>query len=1072
MIGQTISHYEILEQLGSGGMGVVYKARDTKLDRILALKFLPAKVARDEDAKQRFMQEAKAASSLDDPHICTIYEIGETEDGQLFIAMAYYDGSTLQDLIEKRKIKIDDAASIARQMAKGLSTAHEAGIVHRDVKPANVMVTRKGLVKLLDFGVAKLGESSDLTREGSTIGTASYMSPEQARGEQVDARSDIWSIGAVLYEMLTGARPFGGGYEAAVAYSIINEDPPPIAPARPDTPEGLVDVVHKALSKNAEERYPTARALADALGEYSGETIVETAPQPAYRPSASSASDVPSVQKLVVRFAIVGALVLALVYAAMIGLGLPDWVFPAAVLLTLVGLPITLYAANVEKKRAGMDSGERANLDGLKARLTTKLAYKGGLIAAGILVLAIIGYTGLRAAGIGPFASLITSGVLDDDDFIIVTDFENQTDTPDLGSTVARALRIDLSQSTAVSVMDEGQIHAALIRMELPPDTMVSAGLAIDIALREGVKAVVEGEISKVGSGFQLSAGVVAADTHTEVFAVREAARDDSDILAAIDRLSAKLRQEIGESLVSIRSNPPLEQVSTASLDALRHYSRAEELDQLGRDDEALAEVEQAIEADSLFGMAYRKKAVILNNMNIRFQEARETRQKAFDLRHRMTERERLLTEGTFWADGGIDVFADEEKAKAAYRDVLEKWPNDLTALNNLANELGNYGSEAQEAMVLYRRALDIEEGEVFRQNVLRLQASTGDLEGFNETARIMRSLYPDNGTVFVLRRTIAFSMDSLDAAMEWDAKLDSLLLHDDNEFTVPSFDQERQILLAQGKFDEARDRQIEFNKSPAREELMRLMNPTREWDDTTRAIQMLWPEVTSAQRIFELTGDRERFDRIIEQMRVWAPDFRSERTVEDFLTDEGKISGIAPAAIDDAARLDGDLDKAVRFVNAVDSLVAAGHEYISPFVEESMDVARHAVLGMTSDDPTPHVAAIESVLDVDDRRFFNDVIGQIWDHSGETDKAIEAYTRFVSGFDFSALSEDRGRVAKIHFRLGELHEQQGNLDQAIHHYQKMVDRWKDADAILQPQVEEARRRIDQLLDQKAQEPS
>ncbi|NQV72617.1 serine/threonine protein kinase [bacterium] len=289
MTGQTISHYEILEQLGAGGMGVVYKARDTKLDRIVALKFLPAALSRDENVKARFIQEAKAASSLDDPHICTIFDIAEAPDGQLFIVMAYYDGTTLQGLIEKRRINIDDAASIARQMAKGLASAHDAGIVHRDVKPANIMITSKGMVKILDFGVAKLNESSDLTREGSTIGTASYMSPEQAKGESLDARSDIWSIGAVLYEMLTGERPFGGGYEAAVAYSIINQDPPDILATRPDTPQGLIDIVNKALSKDAAKRYSDARAFADELAPFSGETIVETAPQQAYRSEANSA---------------------------------------------------------------------------------------------------------------------------------------------------------------------------------------------------------------------------------------------------------------------------------------------------------------------------------------------------------------------------------------------------------------------------------------------------------------------------------------------------------------------------------------------------------------------------------------------------------------------------------------------------------------------------------------------------------------------------------------------------------------------------------------------------------------
>ncbi|MDX1741952.1 MAG: serine/threonine-protein kinase, partial [Rhodothermales bacterium] len=225
MVGKTVSHYEITEQLGSGGMGVVYKATDTKLDRVVALKFLPSAVSSDPSVKERFIHEAKAASSLDDPHICTIHDISETEDGQLFIVMAFYDGDTVKSRIDDGGVGIAEACSIARQMALGLGAAHEAGIVHRDVKPANVMLTSKGRVKLLDFGVAKLGESSLLTREGSTIGTAAYMSPEQARADSVDHRSDIWSIGAVLYEMVSGSRPFGGGYEAAIAYSILNEEP-------------------------------------------------------------------------------------------------------------------------------------------------------------------------------------------------------------------------------------------------------------------------------------------------------------------------------------------------------------------------------------------------------------------------------------------------------------------------------------------------------------------------------------------------------------------------------------------------------------------------------------------------------------------------------------------------------------------------------------------------------------------------------------------------------------------------------------------------------------------------------
>ena len=217
MIGRTISQYRILEKLGGGGMGVVYKAHHTRLDRAVALKFLPPHLSTDPDANERFIREAKAASALDHANICTIYDIGETDDEQLYIVMAYYQGQTLKYRLADG-LSIDESVEIAIQIAEGLERAHEAGIVHRDIKPPNLMVTDRNEVKILDFGVAKLGEGGELTKAGSTVGTTAYMSPEQARGETVDARTDGWALGVVLYEMLTGQRPFRGDYDQAVIY--------------------------------------------------------------------------------------------------------------------------------------------------------------------------------------------------------------------------------------------------------------------------------------------------------------------------------------------------------------------------------------------------------------------------------------------------------------------------------------------------------------------------------------------------------------------------------------------------------------------------------------------------------------------------------------------------------------------------------------------------------------------------------------------------------------------------------------------------------------------------------------
>lgn len=261
MIGTTVSHYKIFEKLGGGGMGVVYKAQDTRLKRTVALKFLPPELTRDEEAKQRFVHEAQAASALDHPNICTVHEIDETDEHQMFISMACYDGKTLKSRIAKGGLKTEEAVDIAIQVAQGLQKAHDKGIVHRDIKPANIIITSDGIVKILDFGLAKLSGRTPLTKTGTTMGTAAYMSPEQARSEAVDGRTDIWSLGVVLYEMLTGKRPFESEYEQALVYSILNEEPKPMRELRPEVPEATEKICRRAMAKGEKARYQTAAEL-------------------------------------------------------------------------------------------------------------------------------------------------------------------------------------------------------------------------------------------------------------------------------------------------------------------------------------------------------------------------------------------------------------------------------------------------------------------------------------------------------------------------------------------------------------------------------------------------------------------------------------------------------------------------------------------------------------------------------------------------------------------------------------------------------------------------------------------
>jgi TolB-like protein/tRNA A-37 threonylcarbamoyl transferase component Bud32/Flp pilus assembly protein TadD len=276
VIGKIISHYRILEELGRGGMGVVYKARDTKLGRTVALKFLSPQILGAEDEKARFLHEAQAAASLSHPNICTIHEIDEYEE-RSFIAMECVEGKSLRSLIEAGPLKLELAVDIAMQTAAGLQEAHEKGIIHRDIKPANIMITPKGRVKIMDFGLAKAAGRTQLTKEGTTIGTIGYMSPEQARGEEVDRRTDIWSLGVILYEMVTGRRPFEGDYEQAVIYSILNSEPEPLTSLRTGVPMELERVVNKALVKNSNERYQTAADLVADLRHLQRILLAETA---------------------------------------------------------------------------------------------------------------------------------------------------------------------------------------------------------------------------------------------------------------------------------------------------------------------------------------------------------------------------------------------------------------------------------------------------------------------------------------------------------------------------------------------------------------------------------------------------------------------------------------------------------------------------------------------------------------------------------------------------------------------------------------------------------------------------
>jgi serine/threonine protein kinase/Tfp pilus assembly protein PilF len=363
MIGKTISHYKILEKLGEGGMGVVYKAQDTKLDRIVALKFLPPHLTSEFDEKERFIHEAKAASALNHTNITTIYEIDEFE-GQMFIVMEYVEGRTLKQVIEKETLSIKKVLDIGIQICEGLAMAHEKGIVHRDIKSDNIMLTPRGQVKIMDFGLAKLKGATKLTKTRSTLGTLAYMSPEQAQGEEVDQRSDIFSFGVVLYELLTQHLPFGGEHQAAIVYSIINEEPQPIARFNNQVSAKLEDMVFKALAKDREERYQHAdELLADLRREKKSLEYVKTSvtTRPAEPPKIVKNKTIPAL------VGVLAILILIIVYFAFLRQKEPT---------TVSGKPsiAVLYLQNLSENK-----GDEYLAAGMTEDIITQLSRIGGL---------------------------------------------------------------------------------------------------------------------------------------------------------------------------------------------------------------------------------------------------------------------------------------------------------------------------------------------------------------------------------------------------------------------------------------------------------------------------------------------------------------------------------------------------------------------------------------------------------------------------------------------------------------------------------------------------------------------
>jgi serine/threonine protein kinase/tetratricopeptide (TPR) repeat protein len=655
--GARLSHYEVLALLGTGGMGEVYLARDTRLDRKVALKLLSEEFMRDESRRRRFEQEARVASGLNHPNIITVYEIGQAGE-QYFIAIEYVNGETLREQIRRGQLSIRDSLDVAKQIASALAAAHDAGVVHRDIKPENIMIRPDGLVKVLDFGLAKqtvrrivdpdaVTAGNLRTDPGQVMGTPHYMSPEQARGLDVDARTDIFSLGAVLYEMLAHRPPFEGETSSDLIAEILKTEPAPLNSFLPEAPPELQRIVSKAMMKKRAERYQSAADLQLDLKQLKRDVKYRTSPlgrTTSVKPSPDAA-------------------------------GLD---YTTRILDTTPFTPKTLIESDLA---SAMRIRQRQIAIGAALTLALLAALIAGLVYW-----------------------LRPKPILTGRDTVLIADFENHTADRVFDESLKQALSVQLGQSPYLSLLPPERVRETLKLMGRPVDQPITREVAREICQRRNLKALLAGTITQLDRSYSLTLEAIHSQTGETIASAIAEAEGRDQVLRALGKATTELRGKLGESLASIRKfDVPIEQATTASLEALRDFSRGVELRRQGQQDQAISLFKHAIEADPKFalaclqlGNAYRDiRKIAFGNQYL---------EQAYQLRERVSERERLEITASYLRH----IVGDLDQRLENTTLLVQTFPQDASSFH-LHGNTNLISGQYEKAIAAYREALRLD---------------------------------------------------------------------------------------------------------------------------------------------------------------------------------------------------------------------------------------------------------------------------------------------------------------------------------------------------------------------------